>query len=79
MFIKLITLATLFYVAFLFYFNTKTLVEMIKFANQKRKERNMSKWLMCAMMLDIKVFRISLYISIISMTCVGILLIMLFM
>ena len=37
MFIKLITLATLFYVAFLFYFNTKTLVEMIKFANQKRK------------------------------------------
>jgi hypothetical protein len=77
MIIKVISFATLLYVAFLFYYDIKTLVAMIKFAHKTRKQKSISKLTMFAAVTQVDIFRKSLLMFLLNFICICLLLIIL--
>lgn len=78
-FIKFITIATLFYVAFFLYFDVKNLKEMFNIACRLRKERNLSVYITLYACLTTKQFWMLFLSFMLNLFCVILLIITLFM
>lgn len=79
MFIKIITIATLCFVAFLFYYNVITIKEMLKYAFSQSKKRKVSILVVILACIATKSFSKELLFFMLNLFCIILLLKLLFM
>ena len=79
MFIKIITIATLCCVAFLFYYNVLTIKEMLKYAFSQSKKRKVSILVVILACIATKSFSKELLFFMLNLFCIILLLKLLFM